>query len=641
MSSSLIRIDMRGVIRALALVLFSAAAACGPSSGATPDGGGGGGGDGGGSCVEGTNQCTAQNFQTCQNGQWVTSESCTPPSFCNATSGCIECFPNTNYCDGNDVYMCNADGTKGGLVEQCTDGKQCGDGVCRDLCADAAANNSYIGCEYWAVDLDNAVEVLAPYDAITCPLLYGGTQVKNVKVCANGAGTLQGLCDPRDTCTSGGYTCQTMDICGLDAQHSPFAVVVSNPQTFDVSVTISNGAGTTSTVSVPAGQVSKIFPQMSGFADQLTDETEQASKAYKIASTAPIVAYQFNPLDNANVFSNDGSLLIPRTTFDKKYYGLTWPTLNRRNVAAGGTPKNDYNGYVVVVAWQDDTQIRVTPKGNIRQGETMDAIPAGTPTDFTLNAFDVLELEADNTTAAPEQDLTGTLIEGLNDKSFGVFGGHEAIVIQNTATSCCADHIEEMMFPASTWGKDYAVARSQSRGKGEPDVLRVLAQEDGTTISFNPAPSAGSCPTLNAGDFCEVRIQGDTEVSGDKPILVGHYLMSVIVAAGDLGDPALALAVPTEQFRESYTFLVPSEYAQQYVSVVAGAGTSVQLDSGDVTSQLATFGSGAFKAARISVQPGQHKVTCPGGCGIEVYGYDDAVSYLFAGGLDLKTIVVN
>jgi len=138
-----------------------------------------------------------------------------------------------------------------------------------------------------------------------------------------------------------------------------------------------------------------------------------------------------------------------------------------------------------------------------------------------------------------------------------------------------------------------------------------------------------------------VRIQGDTEVSGDKPILVGHYLMSVIEASGDLGDPALALAVPTEQFRESYTFLVPNEYAQQYVSVVAGASTSVQLDTGDVTSQLATFGSGGFKAARISVQPGQHKITCPGGCGIEVYGYDDAVSYLFAGGLDLKTIVVN
>ncbi len=638
MSSSFVLTGMRGAIRALALALLLPVVACGPSSGAKPDGGGGGGGDGGGSCTDGTNQCSAQNWQTCQNGQWVDTASCTPPAFCNATSGCIECFPDTTYCDGNDVYMCNADGTKGGLVEQCTDGKQCGDGQCRDLCADAAANNSYIGCEYWAVNLDNAVEVIAPYDLL-CSVFYGGVQVKNVKVCSDGNGALEGLCDPRDTCTSGGFTCKTMDVCGLDAEHSPFAVVVSNPQTFDVNVTISNGGGTTSKVTVPAGQVSKIFPQMSGFADQSADETEQAAKAYKITSTAPIVAYQFNPLDNANVFSNDGSLLIPRTTFDKKYYGLTWPTLNRRDST---TPRQDYNGYITVVAWQDDTQIRVTPTGNIRQGETMDAIPAGTPTDFTLNAFDVLNLEADNTTAAPEQDLSGTVVEATNDKSFGVFAGHEAIVISYAAGNGYADHIEEMMFPASTWGKTYAVARSKSR-KGEPDVIRVMAQEDGTNVTFNPAPASGSCPALDNGGFCEVRIQGDTEISADKPILIGHYLMSVIdtTTQDGTGDPALALAVPTEQFRESYTFLVPSEYAQQYVSVVAGATTTVQLDTGDVTSQLATFGSGSYRAARISLQPGQHQISCPGGCGIEVYGYDAAVSYLFAGGLDLKTIVVN
>jgi hypothetical protein len=40
------------------------------------------------------------------------------------------------------------------------------------------------------------------------------------------------------------------------------------------------------------------------------------------------------------------------------------------------------------------------------------------------------------------------------------------------------------------------------------------------------------------------------------------------------------------------------------------------------------------------VAAGQHRIQCPGGCGVEVYGYSLSVSYLFAGGLDLRQIVV-
>lgn len=64
------------------------------------------------------------------------------------------------------------------------------------------------------------------------------------------------------------------------------------------------------------------------------------------------------------------------------------------------------------------------------------------------------------------------------------------------------------------------------------------------------------------------------------------------------------------------------------------------LDATDVTGQLMTFGGGAFKAARIGVAAGQHRIVCPGTCGVEVYGYSLSVSYMFAGGLDLRQIVV-
>src|SRR5207244_7767252 len=103
------------------------------------------------------------------------------------------------------------------------------------------------------------------------------------------------------------------------------------PRAVNVTVTAANGA--TIMQSVAAGQVQAILPQAppASIPDQSLDGTGKARKAYKVTSDLPIVAYQFNPLDNVDVFSNDASLLIPRTAFDVEYYAFSWPTGGRRN----------------------------------------------------------------------------------------------------------------------------------------------------------------------------------------------------------------------------------------------------------------------------------------------------------------------
>lgn len=600
-------------------------------------------------CLTGETRCIGQSYQTCNAGVYEDSQTCSAGQVCS-TAGCQDCIEGTNVCLGNEVHACVAGGViSDDVQETCSGGLQCSGGACIDLCKDADDNASYIGCEYWAVDLDNAIEVFGAAGALGCmppPLGPGGTALSGVPVCYDGNVT-NGLCEAGGTCSAAGFTCQTIDVCGYDAQHSAFAVVVSNPQLFAVNVTISNGAGVTKTEAVAAGAVKELYPQQLGFPDQSINGSGVTSSAYKISSDAPIVAYQFNPLDNQDVFSNDGSLLIPRSTFDNKYYALTWPTLNRRRVEGPAgpfspNPTNDYNGYLTVVAWEDNTEVTITASANVRLGTGFAAMPAGSSRTITLNAFDTLNLEAGNTDAAPEQDLTGTVVEGPDGSSFGVFAGHEAVIIQNTPQSCCADHVEEMMFPASTWGEAYAIARSASRGQNEPDLLRIMAQADGTTVTITPAGDV-ACPTLNAGEFCDVKISGDHTVTSPegKPILIGHYLLSVMTSGQGDGDPALALAVPTEQFRRNYTFLAPAQYNRQFVSVVAKANSTVALDGVNVTDQLVAFADGSFLGARIEVQPGQHSVECSAGCGIEIYGYSDAVSYLFAGGLDLQKIFVD
>src|SRR4029078_5722793 len=84
-------------------------------------------------------------------------------------------------------------------------------GVCVALCAAAAESKSYIGCEYYAVDLDNAIEVLDNLlpGLLQCNDLYPGShEDSTTPVCYDAsAQDSQGLCDENNACPTG-YTCQ-------------------------------------------------------------------------------------------------------------------------------------------------------------------------------------------------------------------------------------------------------------------------------------------------------------------------------------------------------------------------------------------------------------------------------------------------
>jgi hypothetical protein len=579
----------------------------------------------GGECQEGATQCAGNTFQTCEGGQFVTTNQCT--GLCDGDLGCIECTPNVPYCSSdNEVLGCDETGTSTGVEQNCGE-LFCSEGTCRDLCADAVDEQSYIGCEYFAVDLDNAIEVAGRPTFVGCSIPIPGFENDQVAmdlgVCIPDDPedeAIAGQCDTDGSCPAA-HSCQTETVCVLDAQGSPFAVVIANPQAVDILVRVEIATGENVEISLPAGQVKAVYPPEIGFPDQSVDGTSQAAAAYRLSARAPFVAYQFNPLDNENVFSNDGSLLLPVHTYDNRYVGLTMPSLERR-------PDNkDYNGYISVVAHTDATEVTVTPTAAVRAGAALAAIEAGTPTVFTLNSFEVLNLEA-----AAGGDLTGTLIE--SPKTIGVFAGHEAVGLGDG--KCCADHIEEMMFPTSTWGTEFAIARSKQRSS-EADILRILAQENDTTITV----SSGTCPRLDAGQICEIDLNTDVTIKAGKPIMVGHFLRSVgSLFEPSVGDPSMSLAVPVEQYRSRYSFLIPADYEEQYISVVAPAGSAVNLDGNDISSQLTPFGPGDLAAGRIMVQPGAHNLSCANKCGVEVYGYSEAVSYMFAAGLDLERIVV-
>lgn len=546
-----------------------------------------------------------------------------------------ECQPGVEVCVGNDVVACNPDGTFGEVVTACGD-IACSEGTCQTECAIAAGARSYVGCEFWPVDLDNAFDPLgAPNpmpDQCTAYTTPGGSVPgfhQGVKVCDDGVSPFYlSTCDWNDQCPSG-YTCQVHDVCGNDGKGSPFAVVVSNPDpTRSTTVTLSNESGFSTEIIVAPLSVATLIPNDLGFPDQSLDFSGIESKAYHMVSDRPIIAYQFNPLNNVGVFTNDGSLLIPASAYDTSYYILTHESLQRRPL------RNDWSGYLTVVANGASTSVVVTPTAATLAGTGVPALAANQQTTFTLAPFQTLTLEA-----AALGDLTGSKVECA--PACGVFAGHEAINLDSNGRhdQCCADHLEDMVFPASTWGSHYIVTVSAPRSQPAWDVVRVVAQRPGTTMTIVPAVN-GCSGTLAPGEFCQFFTQQDVEITATEPILVGHLLTSNGGLQPDSGDPALSFAVPIEQYRSDYTLLVPAEYDVNYFAITIPTGGTAMLDGIEVTNQLASFGTGAYRAGRIVVSPGQHQLSCPQTCGVEASGWSEAVSYLYAGGLNFEQIVL-
>jgi hypothetical protein len=556
---------------------------------------------------------------------------CTDPAGCAPT----ECQPGVHACVGNDVVACNPDGTFGDVVTACGD-IACSDGQCLTECVIAAQSRSYVGCEFWPVDLDNAFDALGgpnPMpDQCTAYTTPGGSVPElhhGVKVCDDGVSPFYlSTCDWNDQCPQG-YTCQTRDVCGNDGRGAPFAIVVSNPDaTRAAMVTLENRDGVTASVMVAPQSVQTLIPNDLGFPDQSLDFSGIETKAYRMTSDRPIIAYQFNPLNNVGVFTNDGSLLIPSSAFDTTYYALTHKSLQRRPL------RNDWAGYLTVVANGAQTTVTVTPTATTLQGTGVAALTANVPATFTLEPFQTLTLQA-----VALGDLTGSKVECV--PACGVFAGHEAINLDSNGNHqvCCADHLEDMLFPASTWGAHYVVTVSAPRATPAWDLVRIVAQKPNTTVSVTPAVN-GCTGTLQPGQYCDFFTQQDVEIQSTEPILVGHFLTSNGGLDADSGDPALSFAIPVEQYRQDYTLLVPSEYDANFFAITVPAGGIAMLDGIDITGQLQPLGTGAFRAGRVPVGPGQHHLVCPQTCGVEAQGWSEAVSYLYAGGLNLTQIVL-
>jgi len=553
---------------------------------------------------------------------------------------CTACSPGFRKCAGEQlVVMCNAQGSDYEPHQQCNGFDQvCTGQFCEKLCDENIKFKSYIGCDYWGVDLDNAFVPGGPrgfYDAA-------------------GAQYAIAVANPPDSPLSAIVEVQWLE--GGQVLPVPYDSM-GNP--------------------LPSGPLAPGELRVYRLPRRDVDGTTLAPLAYRVSSSVPIIAYQFNPLENENVFSNDASLLLPSELLGQEYYVMTreqtFPTLR---------------GYLTVVAILPGiTTVSVqvaahTEPGTKYPGTPNEApIPHMRPGDtrvFTLNQFDVLNIETDR----PGADLTGSRI--LSDRRVAVFGGSEAANAPNTArcvnvdevtgwgvcewdgettcrdlmdcvaagfNTCCADHLEQQMFPVKTWGSSYIASKSWDRGLSK-DIWRIMAAQDNTKVVLVPPQPGVVPPILNRGEFFEFESANHFEIHAQdrKPILVGQFLAAQdapdpnvggISQPGDAGtgDPAFMLAIPVQQYRNDFVVLVPEEYADSYINVTVETGATVVVNGEEILPGfLELIGTGEYSVYRQRVEPGTHTITSSRPAGVLVYGWDQYVSYAYTGGLSLNEI---
>jgi hypothetical protein len=612
-------------------------------------------------CTEGMLECRNATLVRCENNDPIVIDDCGLRQMACAPSllRCTPCLPSERTCEDGAVLECDVEGQTRSKIQTCDADKgfACRRGTCVNLCQQASLSKSNIGCEYWPVDLDNAV------------LVDGNAAIQQ------------------------------------------FAVIVSNPQPdLAARVTIAEDVAlpgeaprvrtiATATVGVRHLEVFKLGPkEVDGSTPDAPNggtHTALSRGAFRLTSDVPIVAYQFNPLENVNVRSNDATILLPTaalSTTGRSYVVASWPQTIARSDVPSENGGLDLRAFLTIVGTRPDTKVHLKTNARIVPGGPFAAgVPKGGEVDAVLQPFDVLNLETGDFNA----DFTGSTIDA--NGPVVVYTGSEAsdapFYSTTAARSCCADHLESQVTPLRAVGRRYALGRMPNRSRAiaaagggtapfdEPELYRVVATTSGPTTVRTTLPAPWDRFTLDGEGANETLVATrDFTLEADNAVLVADVQVSQEAAGISIqnglpgGDPSLLLVPPTEQWRNDYVLLTPDRYAFDFLVITAPFGATVYVDGLPVDGTVCETapGDGLDASARGAPNPpftvyrcqlsfpiieptalppdnilagrqndGVHRVVADYPVSVLVYGFDYRVSYAYAGGTELTDINTN
>jgi len=592
--------------------------------------------------------CSGDKALTCRAGAVAESQDCAAQSLVCATKlGCKTCRPGETVCSGSARSRCAYDGNGMSFVEQCPSDLSCSENGCSDLCADAAKDRSYLGCDYWPVFTSNSE---------------------------------------------------------LDSRFTP-AVAIGNGNLVAAHVVVSKAGLTVRELDVAPHSATTVEL---AFQDELKNGSSSRlvrQGAYHLHASVPVTVHQYNPLlfeldgkcldpDSrtadgvCNSYTNDASLLFPSTALaqDSELTGdprISFFAVSRPAFVAFNEVQQRFRGlpgFVAIVAvgvLPVTVRVRTTafvaasvrdpepaPDAGVPgdagvpdgtgggsalppQVDPIEALAPGALMERTLMPGDVLQLRSEVPStcvkeaiangfcdAGPSYDLTGTEISA--DGPVEVISGHDCSNVPFSVSAC--DHLEESLVPLHAWGNTAVISSPQSLASSQT-VVRVISGADGNRVTFDPP--IHEPVSLARAEMLEFTADKPLHVAGSAPLMVAQYLMGQ-GQSRKIGDPSLSIAVPVDQYRARYNFISPSTYPLNYVDIIALPSDVVTLD-GELVGNFKPVGSSGFTVTTVRLtRAGAHEIrgSSPFGLGIVLYGFGSYTSYMLPGGLDLAPLAI-
>ena len=358
---------------------------------------------------------------------------------------------------------------------------------------------------------------------------------------------------------------------------------------------ITSTVSTTGTISMPNGGWSTNFSLAANAvtvvdiptsAENSGSETLQ-NKGVLITSQDSVNVY----MTSYQNYTYDLSQVLPESSLGTLYRVDSYQGMPNFN--------NLHKSELLVLATQDGTQVRITPRVNTWGGR-----PAGVPFVVDLNAGETYQVQA----ATDQLDLTGTLIEATDlsgpCRPFAVFGGSTCATAPGSCSAC--DHIFDQLLPIAAWGtRYYTVPIFGTTGS----TYRVMAHQNNTSVTIG----AGAPFILNAGQVFEANtVATPVCIEASLPVSVVQ-IMEGYSCVGN-GDPSLLILSPAERTTKRAAFHSTStvQVNQHSVSVVlpTSAIGQLTLDGGNVNPSLfqAYAGCPDRSWAKIPVTPGVHRL---------------------------------
>ena len=309
------------------------------------------------------------------------------------------------------------------------------------------------------------------------------------------------------------------------------------------------------------------------------------------------------------------SLILPTESLGQKYYSMNYT----QDPGPGEVSQN----FLVLVATEANTVIRLH-KGTVVQQISL------------AQAGDVYEYFPD-----AKEDLTGTFVDidpALPEncsKRFAAFSGSTSIGIGCTNSR---DPLFQQLYPTISWGTKYAVIPFFERKY----IVRVMAEKDGTNVSFN----GQSVAVLGAGEYyTSTELVDPAFISADKKISVAQYSLTQNCSSASnvakKGDPEMVMLNPIEFNIKSVTLFSSTLEAisERYINVCIKTTAAPSFKINGLAPANGTWtvipSNPEYAYIQVRITATSSILTASDGFNAIAYGFGDVESYGYSAGTNL------